>query len=67
MPAKRPSAPLPHSHRKPAAGLAPAGGRLAPPIVEEVLRGPAQALDPAARADLEGRLGHDFSRVRVHA
>jgi hypothetical protein len=38
-----------------------------PPVVHEVLRSAGQALDPAARAFMEPRLGHDFSRVRVHA
>jgi hypothetical protein len=38
-----------------------------PPIVHEVLRsGAGQPLDPATRASMEPRLGHDFSRVRVH-
>jgi len=39
---------------------------IAPPIVHEVLRSPGVPLDPALRADLEPRFGHDFSRVRVH-
>ena len=38
----------------------------APPIVHEVLRAPSQPLDPATRAFMEPRFGHDFSRVRVH-
>ena len=38
----------------------------APPIVHEVLRSPGQPLDPATRAFMEPRFGHDFSRVRVH-
>jgi hypothetical protein len=37
-----------------------------PPIVYEVLRSPSQPLDPATRAFMELRFGHDFSRVRVH-
>ncbi len=37
-----------------------------PPIVHEVLRSPGQPLDPATRAFMEPRFGHDFSRVRVH-
>jgi pimeloyl-ACP methyl ester carboxylesterase len=44
----------------------PATG-LAPPIVHEVLGSPGQPLDPATRAYMEPRFGHDFSRVRVHA
>jgi hypothetical protein len=39
----------------------------APPIVHEVLRSPGQPLDPATRAFMEPRFGHDFSRVRVHS
>jgi hypothetical protein len=38
----------------------------APPIVHEVLRSPGQSLEPATRAFMEPRLGHDFSGVRVH-
>lgn len=37
-----------------------------PPIVHEVLRSPGQALDPATRAFMEPRFGHDFSQVRLH-
>ena len=37
-----------------------------PPIVHEVLRSPGQPLNPATRAFMEPRFGHDFSRVRVH-
>ena len=36
------------------------------PIVHEVIRSRGQPLDPAARAFMESRLGHDFSHVRVH-
>src|SRR6185436_6855081 len=39
---------------------------VAPPAIEKVLRSPGQALDPATRAFMEPRFGHDFSRVRVH-
>ena len=38
-----------------------------PPIVHDVLRSPAQLLDPSTRARMEARFGHDFSQVRVHA
>ncbi len=34
-----------------------------PPIVHEVLRSPGRPLDPATRAFMEPRFGHDFSRV----
>jgi hypothetical protein len=37
-----------------------------PPIVHEVLRSPGQPLDPATRAFMEPRFGHDFGGVRVH-
>ena len=43
------------------------GQTAAPPIVHEVLRSPGQPLDPATRAFMEPRFGHDFSHVRVHA
>jgi hypothetical protein len=39
---------------------------LAPPAVHEVLRSPGRPLTRSARDDLGTRLGHDFSRVRVH-
>jgi hypothetical protein len=38
----------------------------APPPVQQVLRSPGRPLAPALRARMEGRFGHDFSRVRVH-
>jgi hypothetical protein len=37
-----------------------------PPIVQEVLHSPGRPLDPATRAFVEPRFGHDFSRVRVY-
>lgn len=37
-----------------------------PPIVHDVLRSPGQPLDPATRAFMEPRFGHDFSHVRTH-
>jgi outer membrane protein OmpA-like peptidoglycan-associated protein len=43
-----------------------AAPELAPPIVHEVLRSPGRPLEPVVRAQMERRLGHDFSRVRVH-
>lgn len=36
------------------------------PIVHEVLLSPGKPLDPAMRAFMEPRFGHDFSNVRVH-
>ncbi|HEY0738614.1 MAG TPA: DUF4157 domain-containing protein, partial [Herpetosiphonaceae bacterium] len=42
------------------------GAAEAPPIVHETLRSGGQPLDPATRAFMEPRFGHDFSQVRVH-
>jgi len=42
------------------------GQTAVPPLVHEVLRSPGQPLDPAARAFMEPRFGHEFSHVRVH-
>lgn len=38
----------------------------APPIVHEVLKSSGQPLDESTRTFFEPRLGHDFSKVRVH-
>lgn len=38
-----------------------------PPVVDEALRSPAQALDPRASRFFGPRFGHDFAGVRVHA
>jgi hypothetical protein len=48
-------------------GAGDSGRVAAPPIVNEVLASPGQPLDPATRAFMEPRFGHDFGRVRVHA
>lgn len=37
-----------------------------PPIVHDALRSSGQPLDPATRAFMEPRFGHDFSQVRIH-
>jgi hypothetical protein len=34
--------------------------------VQEVLRSPGQPLDPATRAFMEPRFGHNFGHVRMH-
>jgi hypothetical protein len=39
----------------------------APAIVDEALRSSGQSLDAPVRAFMEGRFGHDFSHVRIHA
>jgi flagellar motor protein MotB len=39
---------------------------LAPPIVQEASKSHGQPVDPVNRTPLEARLGHDFSKVRVH-
>jgi hypothetical protein len=49
--------------RQPDRRVGPTG---VPAIVHDVLRSPGQPLDPATRAFMEPRFGHDFSRVRVH-
>jgi hypothetical protein len=38
-----------------------------PAIVNDVLRSSGQALDPATRAFMEPRFGHDFGSVRIHS
>jgi hypothetical protein len=39
---------------------------VAPAIVNDVLESSGQTLEPAARAFMESRFGHDFSQVRIH-
>ena len=39
----------------------------APASVDRVLASSGRPLEPALRRDMEGRFGHDFSRVRVHS
>ncbi len=38
-----------------------------PPIVNDVLASPGQPMDASTRGFMEGRFGHDFSGVRIHA
>ncbi|HJP67229.1 MAG TPA: DUF4157 domain-containing protein, partial [Actinomycetota bacterium] len=38
-----------------------------PAMVQDVIRSPGHSLDPGVRSRMELGLGHDFSRVRVHA
>ena len=38
----------------------------APSMVREVVKSPGRQLDSRTRSDMESRLGHDFSQVRVH-
>lgn len=40
---------------------------VAPASVDHVLASPGSPMEPALRKDMEGRFGHDFSLVRVHA
>ncbi len=40
--------------------------RAAPVPAQEILGRPGRPVDPAARSEAEGKLGHDFSHVRVH-
>ena len=53
---------LRRSHRSGPASRAPASG-----MVDSVLRGPGQSLDPATRDFMQAGFRHDFSGVRVHA
>jgi len=39
---------------------------VAPPVVHEAVSSPGQLIEPATRSFMEPRLGHDFSKVRVH-
>ena len=39
---------------------------VAPQVVRDVLRSHGRPLEPGVRSEMEDRLGHDFSRVRVH-
>jgi len=48
------------------AGHAADGAETAPAIVDRTLAGFGKPLEPRLREDMEGRFGHDFSRVRVH-
>ncbi len=50
-------------HRGPRHGAEPS---TAPSIVHDVLRSPGRRLEPATRAFMEPRFGHDFSQVQVH-
>lgn len=44
----------------------PASGT-APPSVQRALASPGRPLNPALRRGMDRRLGHDFSRVRIHS
>jgi len=48
-------------------GQATGDADIAPASVDCVLASPGRPLDPATRAFMEPRFGHDFSRVRVHS
>jgi hypothetical protein len=45
---------------------APTPTSVAAPIVADALSSPTHPLDASTRAFMEPRLGHDFSRVRIH-
>lgn len=53
--------------RRRPASTASAGSREAPASMHEVLRSPGQPLDERVAASMASSLGHDFSRVQVHA
>ena len=52
--------------RKARAAAANPDTGMAPTIVHDVLRSTGTPLDAPVRTDMERRLGHDFSQVRVH-
>lgn len=52
--------------RFPASTSRDKAGDQVPGIVHQVLNSSGQPLEASAQARLEGRFGHDFSRVRVH-
>lgn len=56
-----------HLQRKPSHTVQALDHNTAPPMVHEVLRSPGHPLDPATRAFMEPRFGHDFGHVRVHS
>lgn len=59
--------PAPSSRlRRRTAGRSEAEPSAVPPVVHDVLRSPGRPLDAETRAFMEPRLGHDFSKVRVH-
>ncbi|MBS1133303.1 MAG: peptidase superfamily protein [Burkholderiaceae bacterium] len=45
---------------------AASGAMSAPPSVQRAIADGGRPLEPALRQDMEGRFGHDFSRVRIH-
>ena len=47
-------------------GPSAGGASVAPVSVEQAIAGQGRPLEPSLRQDMEGRFGHDFSRVRVH-
>ncbi|WP_403490354.1 eCIS core domain-containing protein [Streptomyces caniferus] len=53
-----------HRHGTGCGHTAPAAVQRSP--LEDVLRTPGRSLDDSVRADMESRLGADFSDVRVH-
>lgn len=57
---------LARSRPQPAAGL-PVRDSAPAESAREVLETPGEALDRETRDEMESRLGHDFSRVRIHA
>ncbi|MCL4266861.1 MAG: DUF4157 domain-containing protein [Anaerolineae bacterium] len=57
---------LPNKRLLQRAAVYPSPARQVPPIVRDVLRSFGKPLDPATRAFMGPRFGHDFSQVRVH-
>jgi hypothetical protein len=54
------------AQQEPASTAITPARREAPPVVVEALSGAGRPLDDETRAFMEPRLGHDFSKVRVH-
>ena len=52
--------------RKPSGSMNAVDSREAPPIVREVIGSTGRPLEADAKSFFESRLGHDFSRVRIH-
>ena len=61
-----PTAVKSHSSTEPSEVPEGVGRAEVPSIVNEVVRSPGQALEPASRDFMESRFQHDFSAVRVH-
>jgi len=66
VPAREPEKPRPGMVQRRSAPAGQKGADHVPPPVHDVLRAPGRPLEPGVRSRMEARIGHDFSRVRVH-